>query len=163
MIKASKDTILQTAQTLSQQKKSWHFHILTPQCQLNETNKFALILENCTDSKSYVTYSEKLYMTAGKVLIQVLHGDDVIQETKTEHIPPSTEVKKLLKRAKELKELGTFRHHHMLFPDFIFNKNKGKWTIIFEDQEKNEIIEKISDDEPKNDLQHIEALFYRQK
>ena len=51
----------------------------------------------------------------------------------------------------------------MLFPYCKFNKNKGKWTIIFEDKEKNEIIESITDTEPKTDLQYIEALFYSQK
>jgi hypothetical protein len=45
----------------------------------------------------------------------------------------------------------------------MFNNSKGKWTIIFEDQENNEVIESVTKDEPKSDLQHIEKLFYAQK
>lgn len=51
----------------------------------------------------------------------------------------------------------------MLFPNCMFNKNKDKWAIIFEDQERNEIIESVTDKEPKTDLQYIESLFYSQK
>ena len=51
----------------------------------------------------------------------------------------------------------------MLFPGCKYNKHGDKWVIVFEDMEKGEIIESISEDEPKSDLQHIEGLFYSQK
>jgi len=152
------------AKELSSQGKKWHFHILTPTCQLNNTDKYALIIENSTQGNAYVCYSDKPYMDIGKKLVKLLHGDNVIQEDaskKTEE--PSPQVRRLLDRAKTLKKQGSFWHHHMLFPDCIFNNNKGKWTIIFEDQENNETIESITDEEPKSDLKHIEAEFYNQK
>ena len=103
-------------------------------------------------------------MGVGKKLVQLLHADDVIKDKKKQKkLPPSTPVKKLITRANQLTSKGTFWHHHMLFPGCKFNNHNHKWVIIFEDQEKGEIIESVTNNEPKNDLQHIEALFYSKK
>ena len=161
---ASVEEIKKLAEQYQTRGDKWHFHILTPKCQLNTKNKYALILENAINNITHVCYSEEPYMSIGKELVQLLHGKDVIknQEENKEWLP-STGVNKLLERAKELSKQGKFWHHHMLFPHCRFNKNEGKWTIIFEDQERNEIIESATDNEPKTDLQYIENLFYSQK
>ncbi len=160
----SVEEIKKLAEQYSTWGNKWHFHILTPQCQLNTENKYALILENATNNKTYVCYSKEPYMSIGKELVQLLHGKDVMKsQTEMKVVPPSSCVKKLLARARELNEQGKFWHHHMLFPYCMFSKNNGKWSIIFEDQERNEIIESITDKEPKTDLQYIESLFYSQK
>jgi len=145
--------------------KKWHFHILTPECQLNDTDKYVLVLENTTDNKEYCVYSDEPYMDIGKELVQLLHGNDVIKskEEKKDLDPASKKVIEILKRAKELTEKNIFWHHHMLFPGCKFNKHQDKWVIVFEDPEKGNIIESVSDLEPKNDLQYIEDLFYKQK
>lgn len=87
----------------------WHFHILTPQCQLNTRDKYALILENTTNNITHVCYSEEPYMNIGKELVQLLHGKDVMtnQKDKKEQLP-SSGVEKLLTRAKELNKQGKF-------------------------------------------------------
>ena len=51
----------------------------------------------------------------------------------------------------------------MLFPDCAFNKNKGKWALILEDPQSKEILESVTDHEPKEDLKQIETLFYGQQ
>ncbi len=158
------EEIKRLAKRFSELDKKWHFHILTPECQLNETKKYALVLENMTDGEVYISYSDKPYMGAGEELVKLLHGDDVMKgEKEKKQSKPSEQVKKLLKRAKELIKKEVFWHHHMLFPKCKYNKHGDKWVIVFEDTEKGEIIESISEDEPKGDLQHIEALFYSQK
>ncbi len=153
----------QLAQQFAEQGKNWHFHILTPNCQLNETDKYALILENSTDNEFYVVYSDEPYMAIGQELVALLHGKDVIKdEFSINSVSPSEQVRRLLDRAKELTSKGVFWHHHTLFPGCKYNKHVGKWVIVFEDQEKGEIIESLTDDEPKSDLQYIEGLFYKQ-
>lgn len=164
MIKATIEEIKKIAQDYAIKGMKWHFHILTPECQLNDVKEYALILENAVDEKVYVCFSSTPYMSIGKELVQLLHGNDVLKgsEEKKEY-PPSSQVKKLLERAQSSTDKGIFWHHHMLFPYCKFNNNKGKWKILFEDKENNEVIESISENEPKGDLQHIEALFYNQK
>lgn len=165
MKKATIDQIKQKAKELSSTGKKWHFHILTPECQLNDKDNYALVLENTTDNESFICRSKEPYMNVGKELVKLLHGDNVVkddnQETKVTE--PSPQVQEILKRAKQLNSAGESWHHHMLFPDCMFNEHQGKWTIIFEDKEAREVIESITDDEPKEDLQHIETLFYQQK
>ncbi len=164
MKKVRSDEIKRLAKEYSESKNKWHFHILTPECQLNKENNYALILENCSTNETSICYSDKPYMDIGKELVQLLHGTDVItKKDEKKKLAPSIEVGKLLKRATMLNQQGKFWHHHMLFPYCMFNNNRGKWTIIFEDKEKNEIIESITNEEPKNDLQYIETLFYSQK
>ena len=164
MIETTVDEIKRIAREYAQKGIKWHFHILTPECKLNEVKEYVLILENAVDEKCYACFSPTPYMNIGKELVQLLHGNDVIKsEDETKVVPPSTQVEKLLLRANSLTEKGIFWHHHMLFPYCKYNKNKGKWMILFEDMENNEVIESISESEPKNDLQHIEALFYSQK
>ncbi len=164
MKQATIEEIRRLAKRFSELDKKWHFHILTPECQLNETGNYALVLENITDSDTYISYSDKPYMGTGEELVKLLHGADVMKgENEEKKSDPSEQVIKLLVRAKELIKEGVFWHHHMLFPKCKYNKHGDKWVIVFEDADKGEIIESISEHEPKNDLQHIEALFYSQK
>jgi len=40
------DEIKQHATKLVREQKVWHFHILTPECLLNDKDNYALMLEN---------------------------------------------------------------------------------------------------------------------
>lgn len=158
------EEIKKLAQEFAQAGKKWHFHILTPECQLNDTHKYALILENTTDKLEHSVLSDETYMSIGQELVKLLHGNDVVKkESETKPNEPSANILKILKRAKELMAKGVFWHHHMLFPGCKYNQHGTKWAIVFEDTEKNQIIESITDAEPKGDLRHIESLFYSQK
>jgi hypothetical protein len=164
MKKVSVEGIKSKASELAKEGKRWHFHILTPECQLNEKDGYALIVENTSDGEGFVCYSDEPYMGVGKELVKLLHGDDVVDSGDDEELSePSGQVKRILKRAKELNEKGVAWHHHMLFPGCVFNKHEGKFVIVFEDKEAGIVIESVSDQEPKGDLQHIETLFYQQK
>lgn len=161
---ATVDDIQKLAEDYARNGKAWHFHILTPECQLNSSGKYTLVLENTTDKKEHIVYSDTPFMDIGKTLVTLLHGNDVMKgEQETKPSPPSEMVIKIITRAKALTEKGVFWHHHVLFPGCEYNKHGNMWVIVFEDKEKGEIIESISNTEPKSDLQHIEGLFYSQK
>lgn len=153
------------ARELAQEGKSWHFHILTPDCTFNKKDSYAFILENATDEEVFVFYSAEPQMSTGKKLVKLIHGDDVVQEDqdKPEEAELPIKVKQLLKKAKKMNEKGSFWHHHMLLPDCTFNETNGKWVIVFEDQETGQAIQSVSDEEPRAALKEIETLFYEQK
>lgn len=158
------EDIQKLAEEFARSGKRWHFHILTPECQLNTTDKYTLVLENVTDKKEYVVYSETPFLDIGKTLITLLHGNDVMKsDSDMKSTPPSEKVKRIVKKAKELMGKGIFWHHHMFFPGCKYNTHGNRWVIVFEDKEKGETIESVSDTEPICDLQHIEGLFYGQK
>jgi len=165
MNRASIGEIKQKAKQFSVDGKKWHFHILTPECLLNDKGGYALVLENTSDDEAFVCYSEEPNMDTGKKLVKLLHGDDVVKDESDEpkESKPSVQVAKILERAKQLNKIGKSWHHHMLFSGCRFNKHVGKFAIIFEDKEAGEVIESVTEDEPKGDLQQIETLFYQQK
>lgn len=153
------------ANNLQANSQSWHFHILTPKCQLNTEKRFAFILEDSSNNNSYVCYSDKPYMEVGKKLVKLLHGDKIAsgeQKAEQSNVKEKLEITQIIRRANELKRSGKQWHHHMLFPDCIFNKHHGNWALVFEDPETGEIIESVSSSEPKEDLCKIETLYYQQ-
>ena len=137
--------------------------MLTPDCMFNERkDKHAFILENETDNEVFIVYSDERYMKEGKELVKLIHGESIIEKGKNPKIIDEN-VKKMIEKAKKLNEKNIHWHHHMLFPNCIFNKHKGRWCIVFEDLEENKIIESVSDEEPTENLRAIEILYYQQK
>lgn len=144
--------------------KSWHFHILTPECLLNQTKKYVLLIENTTDNQNEQMLSDVPYMDIGEELVKLLHGDKILNsESGTIQEPPSKPISEMLEKAKELSTKHLFWHHHMLFPECRFNSHQGKWVILFEDPEQNKVIESITEEEPLSDLQYLEHVFYQQR
>lgn len=163
MIETSIEDIVQKARQFQAEGKKWHFHMLTPGCTFNESNKQAFVLEDNTDSEVYVTYSDKRYMAEGKELVQLLHGASVVSKEVTMPSGEGEAVNEMVRRAQELNERGAHWHHHMFFPDCIYNKHKGSWCIVFEDPETGKTLEYVSKDEPKEALRRVEVLYYAQK
>jgi hypothetical protein len=142
--------------------KKWHFHMLTPDCVFNERDdKQAFVLENISDKEVYVVYSDKRYMGVGQRLVKLIHGDKILAE-ETDSISNDI-MKTIIEKAKSLNEKDVHWHHHMLFPDCKYNKHKGKWNIVFEDQETGNVLEALYDHEPVSDLRAVEVLYYAQK
>lgn len=159
------DQILEEAKRMAESGNKWHFHILTPECKLNDSGKYALILEDITDSEIYVCNSNEPYMDIGKELVKLLHGNDVVKEENQAEFPKSVSPQaiNIIKRMEELNKKGIKWHHHMLFPGCKFNKYPEKFVVVFEDKETGELLESVTDYEPKDDLKQIETLFYGQK
>ncbi len=157
------EEIIGNAKKLNEEGKKWHFHILTPDCVYNKEEKFALVLENSSEGESYINYSETKQEEAGKTLLELLHGIKADNRDKYTNKTSSPVINKMVERARELTEKGIPWHHHALFSDCIFNDMKGKWIVMLEDPETNEVIKSITDNKPDADLQLIEPLFYQQK
>ena len=164
MKKASIEKIVELAEKWQAEGKAWHFHMLTPGCMFNDiSDKHAFVLENCSDKETYVTYSDERYMQQGKHLVKLLHGENITTSDQSSAKSPSSTVQEIVKRAESLNSKGLTWHHHMLFPNCIFNKQAGKWNIVFEDSESGELLEATYDSEPKSDLSSVEELYYAQK
>ena len=70
-------------------------------------------------------------------------------------------------QSRHLSYLGYFGHPKVKIKNLFAGCNpvsgcQGKWMIIFEDLEKKEILESVTEKEPKADLKQIESLFYQQ-
>lgn len=161
MQEVSKENILKIAQELHDSQKEWHFHLLTPDCLLNTSGKFVLVLEDKDNKEVYSYVADEKPMDTSEALLRLLHGNKIMDE-KEELGEVSEKVKGMMKRAKELNENGYFWHHHVLFPYCTYNSHPGKWTVVLEDTQKKEKMESESDEEPKADMKEIEPAFYHQ-
>ena len=152
------------AKICNHNKHSWHIHLLTPDCDFNNgKDKHAFILENGTKAETYVTYSNKRLLKVGKSLAKMLLGEGILKRVSKKSPIHNKTTEKIIQRAKDLNKKNMLWHHHILFPDCIFNKHSRKWVIVFEDKEKHQILEALYDEKPLEDLRELEILYYKQK
>lgn len=164
MEECSLESVVEKAKLWRAQGKSWHFHLLTPDCVFNTRHHgYAMALENETDGQAYVAYSDQSPMEVDHELVILLYGDEILAEEKITSAPTNEQMQLILKKARELNERGTLWHHHMLPPVCIFNSHKGQWNVFFEDKKVNKVVEAVYDDEPVDDIRQIEVLFFAQE
>lgn len=125
-----------------------------------KNNKHAFVLENISDKKIFVVFAENPNKELGEKLVKLLHGKNIVNTAPKSRML-SKKTKNILDRAKKLVESNTPWHHHMLFPQCIFNKHKGKWNLILEIPTESKVIENISEKEPIKELQAIENMYYK--
>jgi hypothetical protein len=164
MEECSLETVVEKAKSWQAQGKSWHFHLLTPDCVFNtRRHGYALVLENETDGQTYVAYSDQSPMEVDHELVILLHGDEILAEEKITSAPTNEQMQFILKSARELNGREIPWHHHMLPPACIFNSHKGQWNIFFEDKKDDKVVEALYDGEPVDDIRQIEVLFFAQE
>lgn len=164
MKSASVEEIVTTAEELNAKHSPWHFHLLTPVCLINNAVEYALILEDSSAHETFVCYSARPFANVGKQLVTLLHGRQVVDQVKpAAKTKPSPAVEKIIERAKAITGQKILWHHHLFFPDCIYNPHPGKWTLTLEDPQNKYVLESVTNTEPQADLQLIEPLFYAQK
>ncbi|MEW5955202.1 MAG: hypothetical protein AB1626_01530 [Candidatus Micrarchaeota archaeon] len=153
--------LIRKANEFEKHGKKWHFHILLPGCKFNKKKDVhSFILENESGNQYFVTYSKKRYLSEGAELVKLLYGETILEKP-TSVTSGSKEINYMLGKAQAHNKNKRQWEHHLLFPNCILNKNKGKWVNVFEDEE--EVVESITTYEPVDDLKRIEILHYAQK
>jgi hypothetical protein len=102
-------------------------------------------------------------MDLGQRLVTMMYGDEILDQGTGSTESSSEHMRSVLRKAKEFNERGVYWHSHLLFPDCAFNKHKGKWNIVFECKATGDFEEVLFDDNPVDDLNRIEILYYEQK
>jgi hypothetical protein len=157
------ENLVELAKKFNQEGKKWHFHMLTPDCVFNKRkDKYAFVLENDTDRETHTVYSYKRHMGMGEELAKLLYGKAILEQ-EPHPTPPGKGMKSILEKAAQMTKEDRPWHHHILFPECIFNKHNGKWTIIFEESEEGKAMESVTSHEPRDDVKKMEILYYSQK
>ncbi len=140
----------------------WHFHALAPGCVFSaQRDRYALVLENRTDRRTYVVYSDEAFAEISQELVKILHGESILDKEQAREVSDNEMFQRTMERAQDLQQKGVAWHHHMLYPDCIFNQHRGKWNIVFESGEDGEIVEMLYEEEPTADLRTIEVAYFR--
>ena len=158
------EQIRQQARAYHNAKRTWHFHILAPNCVLNKDSRYVFMLECPGQQQVLVHHSNQAEKALGQELLALLHGNEVLQQATTSTTYQSSpEISAIIAKAEILNEQGVAWHHHMLFPGCQFNKHPSQFTLVLEDGQSGQMLESVTNDEPINDLKQIEPLFYKGK
>jgi len=153
------ETCLELGQTLDRDGKAWHIHVFSPVCRFNPyPGAYGLVIEDNTAGITYIARSD-VFPEVDKDLVKILHGDDVLDEGKGGAVAGAREVS-FLDRITKLDGARANWHHHMSFPDCVFNPHAGKWTIMIESDAEPPFHETF-DDEPLDLLREIEVLYFK--
>ena len=167
MTEVSAERLLEIGRELQASGERWHNHVLSADCELNRRTQPALVVEASDRELVYVAYSDEPMMDVGRALATMVHGADPLArsragEAEIEMHPDSPAVVEMMTRARDLSERGQHWHHHILFPECVFNAHPGQWTLLFEDPETRETLESVTSDRPARDIQVTETLFFSQ-
>jgi len=167
MTEVSAERLLEIGRELQASGERWHNHVLSADCELNRRAQPALVVEASDRELVYVAYSDEPMMDVGRALATMVHGADPLArsragEAEIEMHPDSPAVVEMMTRARDLSERGQHWHHHILFPECVFNAHPGQWTLLFEDPETRETLESVTSDRPARDIQVTETLFFSQ-
>lgn len=161
MQSASLAEIRSEAIELHENNSPWHFHVMSPECMLNTNDKYAFVLESPSDGLIMVHLSDKAEKDLASELSPLLHGSDVMDSKATaEGYSPSEIVLQMKERALDLNEKNVQWHHHMLYPDCVFNGYSPNHVLMIEDSSTGEAILSITEEDPKDDLKQIENLYF---
>jgi hypothetical protein len=146
------------------QGDNWHFHVLFPECVFNtKSNQYALVMENHTTGQTYVAYSENGFTKFSQELLKLRYGDNILDEERTIAQSKEEPTNPLFIQCAVFTRKNIPWHHHMLFPDCIFNQHPGKWNIILEGKGESRTINMLYDEEPLMDLQQLEIAYFKEK
>ena len=161
-----KETTLQDikahATSAGDQGLKWHYHLMSPTCNLNKSSKYAIFYEQEGSNNQLVNYSDKAEMDFSKDLATLLHGTKVMNDSPSGSLEAlDDKTTAIIELAKNLTEQNIEWHHHILFPNCMFNNNAPRFTLMLENPNSEDALTAISDSEPKDALSHIEKLFYK--
>lgn len=154
------ETCFDLAMGLKDANKKWHSHVLSPGCAHNPYHdSYAVVVEDDSDGIAYIARSDG-FPEVDKDLVKILHGDDILDASKATAGKDGAEISsEMLKRLIEIDGKGIAWHHHMNFPDCVFNPHRGKWAITIESAAGT--FSEAYDDEPIDVLREVEVIYFR--
>ncbi len=148
------------ARELQQKGQKWHVHALFPGCVFSkQPDKHAFVLEDRSSDLTYVTYSDKGFAELSHELLKLRYGEKILEKPANE-ARQDISANPLLNQCREFQRNQLPWHHHMLFPDCIFNEHRGKWNIVLEGGEPAICINELSDEEPLALLRELEIGYF---
>lgn len=153
------DQAVPMGERLSAEKKRWHSHVLSPGCMHNPFDgHYAVVVEDDEAHITYIAEGTETFPEEDKVLVKMLHGDDILDPSAAKGGAETAKESLLLAHIMGLQAKGRHWHHHMHFPDCAFNPHPGKWSIGVESP--NAFYAEAFDDEPVDILREVEVIYF---
>jgi hypothetical protein len=157
------DQVRQKAKSWLRKGKKWHFHVLFPDCAFNTVHdQYALVLEDRTNCQTFVAYDDKGFAKISQELLKMRYGENILDTSQSPAASTKKPAKPILERCQTLVRDNIPWHHHLLFPDCIFNSHAGKWNLVLESGDESQAMNALYDEEPVEDLQKLEIEYFKE-
>lgn len=157
------EACLDLAKSLQAESHRWRSHAIWPGCVESPYPDYAVVIEDPESGRSFISASET-FPEVDKVLVRMLHGDDILDPGRSHGATGATGApveSKVLDEVRAAVAGGVAWHHHMCFPDCILNREPGKWTILVESGDHACL--EVWDTEPTDVLWELEILCFSQE
>jgi hypothetical protein len=145
-------------QALHEKGLKWHIHVLTPGCPHNPFDReYAMVIEDNSHHRAYIA-SSKDFPEADRVLVRLLHGDDILKADAVSTDASQKVASPLVAYVEQLELAGKPWHHHMHFPECIMNPHPGKWAISIDSDEPARA--ETFEQEPLEVLRQLEVMHF---
>jgi hypothetical protein len=131
-----------------------HLHTTPPGCTITSSPRRAIVVEATDEGRVYAFFDDAPIEARAKPLAILLHGADSVPDEREVLAPASPAVNQMAARMREGKG-----HFHILNPVCLVNPHPGRWTILFEDDERGSQ-HSVTDERPLADIRLIERLIY---
>lgn len=137
---------------------AWHFHVLSPVCLHNPyPGRFALVIEAEGQPPRLADAGDR-FPAVDEDLVKLLHGADILDRNKARGAASAAHSSWLLGQVLAQQDEGRDWHHHMHFPDCVFNPHPGAWSISVESADR--LIAEAFPDEPVDVLREVELIYF---
>jgi hypothetical protein len=151
------------AKTWQTAGESWHFHVLFPGCVFNtRSNQYAMALENRTTDQTYVVYSDIGFAKVSQELLKMQYGNNFLNKSQASVGHTTKQIKPIVDQCEVYSRDNILWHHHLFFPDCIFNEHPGKWNIVMEGSGQSKIMNALYDQQPVEDFQQLEIAYFKE-
>jgi hypothetical protein len=154
------DWCLEFARELQDEGRKWHSHVLPPGCLVNPYRSFAVVIEDDDAGEAFIACS-MVFPEVDRTFVRMLHGEDILIDGASVNSALADVHSSTLDLVRAADEAGFPWHHHMCFPECVFNSDRGKWTITTECN--GEMSYESWDEEPVVVLRELEQRFFSEE
>jgi hypothetical protein len=163
------DALVDKATELKQADANWHFHMIGPACMFSRLeDQYEIIIEIESTGEEFSSCFPEKPLSETRRMAELAYGPGFLNEEKNDDGPIAAGDKihkneafqQIMDRARSCSSSGAAWHNHHLFPQCIFNPQRGKHCIVFEDETRKDALYAYYDHDPVKDLSELEAIFF---
>jgi hypothetical protein len=163
------DTLVDKAKEFKQAGLNWHFHMISPACIFSRLkDQYEIIIEIESTGEEFSSCFSEKPISETRQMAELAYGPGFLNNEKNpgEAIAADGKVYKneafqqIMDRARACSSSDATWHNHHLFAQCIFNPQRGKHCIVFEDETSGDALYAYYDHDPVKDLSELEALFF---
>jgi len=163
------EALADKAKKLKQDGVKWHFHMIGPACIFSRLkDQYEIIIESESTAEEFSSCFSVKPISETRQMAELAYGPGFLKNEKNtdEAIPVKEKVnkneafQKIMDRARACGSAGSAWHNHHLFPQCRFNSQRGKHSIVFEDETSGDALYAYYNHDPVIDLSELEAIFF---